>query len=237
MATASGTDEQPPARQRKPRVQWSERDTWALIKLWEDNLPSLRAQKHNGGVYDGIAQALTSMGVPRTKAQVHSKIENLGQTYRSCLKHMTTGSSPPSWPFFSEVHRFLGSLPVHDTSLMEEAGCSESTTSSTASVEELIFDMLDSGSASCEDVAEDCSPSESPVQRVESRNLASGSSECARRKRRQPAGDFQERMLEEQRRQREQFADAHKMEMDLRKEGLKLQEKLVDAMLKFFSKN
>lgn len=101
---------------------------------------------------------------------------------------------------------------------------------------QLIFDMLDSGSASCEDVAEDCSPSESPVQQVESRNLASGSSECARRKRRQPAGDFQERMLEEQRRQREQFADAHKMEMDLRKEGLKLQEKLVDAMLKFLVK-
>ncbi|KAH9382058.1 hypothetical protein HPB48_008528 [Haemaphysalis longicornis] len=70
------------ATRKWPRVHWSERETWALIRLWEDNLEELRAQKHNGNVYQKIATQLTAAGIPRTKAQVHSKIENLGQTFR-----------------------------------------------------------------------------------------------------------------------------------------------------------
>ncbi|XP_037577072.1 uncharacterized protein LOC119459337 [Dermacentor silvarum] len=137
---------------KKQRLQWSERATWTLIKLWEDNLHSLRAQKHNGDVHASIAGALTSAGVPRTKEQVHTKIENFGHTYRRCLKQLATGSSPASWPFFTEVHRFLGSLLVNDPSLMEEAGSGIGTTSSSASVEELIFGMMDSSSSSYPDV-------------------------------------------------------------------------------------
>lgn len=96
--------------------------------------------------------------------------------------------------------------------------------------------MFDTDSSSCKDVAEpvECPPPESPVPHAAARNLASGSSEYTRSKRRQPADDFQERMLEEQRLLREQFGDVHKMEMDIRKEGLKLHEKLVDMMEKFF---
>ncbi|KAH9375090.1 hypothetical protein HPB48_002409 [Haemaphysalis longicornis] len=78
-------NQEPPMRgatRKKHRVHWSERETWALIRLWEDNLEELRAQKHNGNVHGSIAAQLTAAGIPRTKAQVHSKIENLGQTFR-----------------------------------------------------------------------------------------------------------------------------------------------------------
>ncbi|KAH7972598.1 hypothetical protein HPB52_013826 [Rhipicephalus sanguineus] len=66
---------------KKPRVQWTEKATWALIKSWEDNLDALRGQKHNGVVYQRIAESLTDAGIPRTRAQVHAKIDNLTQTY------------------------------------------------------------------------------------------------------------------------------------------------------------
>ncbi|KAH7939429.1 hypothetical protein HPB52_012584 [Rhipicephalus sanguineus] len=44
---------------KKPRVQWTEKATWALIKSWEDTLDALRRQKHNGVVYERIAESLT----------------------------------------------------------------------------------------------------------------------------------------------------------------------------------
>lgn len=67
---------------KKQRVQWTEKENWALIKLWEDHLDALRGHKHNGGVYQAIAESLTDAGIPRTRAQVHSKIDNLTQTFR-----------------------------------------------------------------------------------------------------------------------------------------------------------
>ncbi|KAH7961020.1 hypothetical protein HPB52_000779 [Rhipicephalus sanguineus] len=66
---------------KKPRVQWTEKATWALIKSWQDNLDALRGQKHNGVVYQRIAESLTDAGIPRTRAQVHAKIDNLTQTF------------------------------------------------------------------------------------------------------------------------------------------------------------
>lgn len=68
--------------QKKPRVQWTEKATWALIKSWEDNLDALRGQKHNGVVYQRIAESVSDAGIPRTRAQVHAKIDNLTQTFR-----------------------------------------------------------------------------------------------------------------------------------------------------------
>lgn len=79
---ANPGDQAAVAARKKQRLQWSEADTWSLIRLWEDSLDSLRAQKHNGEVYANIAAALTSAGVSRTKEQVHTKIENLTHTYR-----------------------------------------------------------------------------------------------------------------------------------------------------------
>lgn len=39
-----------------------------------------------------------------------------------------TGSSPPDWPFFEDIRRFLGSLPMNDPTLMEESGAEPGST-------------------------------------------------------------------------------------------------------------
>ncbi|KAH8026998.1 hypothetical protein HPB51_001313 [Rhipicephalus microplus] len=231
------------APRKRQRLQWSEADTWSLIRLWEDNLHSLRAQTHNGEVYASIAAALTSAGVSRTKDQVHTKIENLTHTYRKCLKEKTTGSSPPNWPFFVKIQKFLGSLPVNDPFLMEEAGISSSPASSSPSVEELISGIV-AGSSSDDtevDAPEFTQASSAPQQPSNiqdcvtgRRNSSSDSGDGVRRKRRKYTGaEIKEKMLNEQRLLREQFEAAHKEEMEIRTKALKLQEKLVDAMVDF----
>lgn len=40
--------------------------------------------------------------------------------FRTLLKGCTTGSEGISWIYFYELHRFLGALPVNDSSLVEE---------------------------------------------------------------------------------------------------------------------
>ncbi|KAH7942625.1 hypothetical protein HPB51_028692 [Rhipicephalus microplus] len=80
---ANSADQAAGAPRKRQRLQWSEADTWSLIRLWEDNPHSLRAQKHNGEVYASIVAAPTSAGVSRTKDQVLTKIENLTHTYRA----------------------------------------------------------------------------------------------------------------------------------------------------------
>lgn len=67
---------------KKPGIHWSEKVTWALIKLWEDHLANLRGRKHNSGVYDKIAESHTNTGLPQTWAQVLSKIDNFTQADR-----------------------------------------------------------------------------------------------------------------------------------------------------------
>ncbi|XP_077485339.1 uncharacterized protein LOC144095486 [Amblyomma americanum] len=119
---------------RGPRTHWPERETWALIRLWEDHLSELRGEKRNGPVYEAIATSLAEQGIAKTKEQVHSKIENLTTTVcrRWSRKHTGQGAIP--WTFYWELHRFLGSLPVNDRSLVEESSCQPVST-----VEEVIF--------------------------------------------------------------------------------------------------
>lgn len=64
------------------RANWSEDETITLITLWEENLAGLRGQKRNGKIYASITAALATYGIIRTRAQVHSKIENLRSKYR-----------------------------------------------------------------------------------------------------------------------------------------------------------
>ncbi|XP_040069983.2 uncharacterized protein LOC120842863, partial [Ixodes scapularis] len=40
--------------------------------------------------------------------------------FRTLLKGCTTGSEGISWIYFYELHRFLGALPINDSSLVEE---------------------------------------------------------------------------------------------------------------------
>ncbi|XP_064469655.1 uncharacterized protein LOC135384382, partial [Ornithodoros turicata] len=93
-----------PSKTKKPRVQWPERETWALIKLWEDNLDDLRSHKHNGEVYCRIAEALNSADVPKTY-----------KGPKNCVEHNKL-------PYFWELNRFLSCLPMNDSTLIEESG-------------------------------------------------------------------------------------------------------------------
>ncbi|KAL3194664.1 hypothetical protein MRX96_046010 [Rhipicephalus microplus] len=129
---------------------------------------------------------------------------------------------------------------------MEEAGISSSPASSSPSVEELISGMV-AGSSSDDtevDAPEFTQASSAPQQPSNiqdcvsgRRNSSSDSGDDARRKRRKYTGaEIKEKMLNEQRLLSEQFEAAHKEEMEIRTKALKLQEKLVDAMVDFFNK-
>ncbi|KAL3181635.1 hypothetical protein MRX96_036547 [Rhipicephalus microplus] len=129
---------------------------------------------------------------------------------------------------------------------MEEAGISSSPASSSPSVEELISGMV-TGSSSDDtevDAPEFAQASAAPQQPSNiqdcvtgRRNSPSDSGDRARRKRRKYTGaEMKEKMLNEQRLLREQFEAAHKEEIEIRTKALKLQEKLVDAMVDFFNK-
>ncbi|KAG0437112.1 hypothetical protein HPB47_017598 [Ixodes persulcatus] len=116
------------SRKRSPRVHWSVDATWALIRLWEDRLEDLRRAKRNGAVYAEIAEVLNALGFQTTRDQVHTKIENLCSTYRKQSGEGTiTGSAKLTWAYFFAIHRFMGSLPLNNSSLVEES-CSDRAT-------------------------------------------------------------------------------------------------------------
>ncbi|KAH9372899.1 hypothetical protein HPB48_022920 [Haemaphysalis longicornis] len=73
-------DENSQPRQRSQR--WGEAETFVLIDLWEGRLADLRRQKRNSVVYDEIAEGLRQAGFERSRDQVHSKTENLGNLFR-----------------------------------------------------------------------------------------------------------------------------------------------------------
>lgn len=64
------------------RVPWTDDETRALIALWESSIGNLRRQKRNGPVYQDIVDQLEALGIKKTRAQVHGKIENLTRKYR-----------------------------------------------------------------------------------------------------------------------------------------------------------
>ncbi|KAG0445689.1 hypothetical protein HPB47_018850 [Ixodes persulcatus] len=74
-----------------------ESETWALIRLWEDNIGELRRQRRNAGVYETIRLGVGPVSITKTRQQVWDK-GNLNQTYR-----------------------FLGSLPMNDSSLVDDS--------------------------------------------------------------------------------------------------------------------
>ncbi|XP_077490079.1 uncharacterized protein LOC144112455 [Amblyomma americanum] len=106
------------------RVSWSHHATMTLIRLWEENLPALRACSRNARIYASISAEL-SAGLhgegPYTSKQVRQKIDNLHKKYRKIKRTgTTTGSGGQDWPFYWHLHQFLGSLPMNDEMLIEE---------------------------------------------------------------------------------------------------------------------
>ncbi|KAH7933528.1 hypothetical protein HPB49_013384 [Dermacentor silvarum] len=107
------------------RATWTDEETEVLIRLWEENLGGLRGQKRNGKIYESMTAALARCGIVKTRAQVHSKMENLRSKYRCHTKNRTTGSGGVPWRFYWKLHKFLGTLPANDASLAVESSCGE----------------------------------------------------------------------------------------------------------------
>ncbi|CAN7950890.1 unnamed protein product [Ixodes pacificus] len=78
------------------KVPWTEQETFALIRLWEDHLGDLRRTKRNAKVYGEIVENLRAMGFSRSAKEVKKKMENLGNKYSRAVAiqiRAKTGSS------------------------------------------------------------------------------------------------------------------------------------------------
>uniref|UniRef100_A0A147BBQ9 Putative transcription factor gt-2 n=1 Tax=Ixodes ricinus TaxID=34613 RepID=A0A147BBQ9_IXORI len=67
------------------KTPWTEQETFALIRLWEDHLGDLRRTKRNAKVYGEIVEKLRAMGYSGSVKEVKKKMENLGNKYRLVL--------------------------------------------------------------------------------------------------------------------------------------------------------
>ncbi|XP_077486258.1 uncharacterized protein LOC144097404 [Amblyomma americanum] len=106
------------------RVSWLHHATMTLIRIWEENLPALRACTRNARIYASIAADLSAAlhgEGPHTAKQARQKIDNLHKKYRKLKRTgTTTGAGGQDWPFYWHLHRFLGSLPMNNEMLIEE---------------------------------------------------------------------------------------------------------------------
>ncbi|KAG0434679.1 hypothetical protein HPB47_018946 [Ixodes persulcatus] len=86
-----------------------------------DNIGELWRQRRNGGVYETIRIGLERLSIEKSRKQVSDNIDNLNQTYRTKKKNQTTGSGKVTWPYYYDLHKFLGCPPVNDPSLVDDS--------------------------------------------------------------------------------------------------------------------
>ncbi|KAG0427905.1 hypothetical protein HPB47_025080 [Ixodes persulcatus] len=115
------------AQPGKKRVNWPVAITEALIRIWEDNLQALRSNTRNAAIYAAMTEQLNAGAGLRsdeesyTAKQILQKLENLNKHYRKLKQSgTTTGSKDVEWPFYWQLHNFLGSLPINNEFLAEE---------------------------------------------------------------------------------------------------------------------
>lgn len=77
------------------RASWTDEETEVLIRLWKENLGGLHGQKRNGKMNESMTAALARCGIIKSRAQVHSKMENLRSKYRygSLLSRLCSSGS------------------------------------------------------------------------------------------------------------------------------------------------
>uniref|UniRef100_A0A4W3I5J9 Myb/SANT DNA binding domain containing 1 n=1 Tax=Callorhinchus milii TaxID=7868 RepID=A0A4W3I5J9_CALMI len=97
----------------KRSSNWTEVETRALIRIWEEYLSDLRTAKRNAKVYERIAEEFfEATGKNRDKDQIRTKVTNLTFQYRK-LK-ATCATSTSYWPYYEALHRMLSQFPGHD---------------------------------------------------------------------------------------------------------------------------
>nr|XP_037270669.1 uncharacterized protein LOC119162367 [Rhipicephalus microplus] len=98
----------------------------ALIRIWEDNLTALWYNTRNLGIYKFLVDTLNS-GLPAGERpysvkQVRQKLEDFNSQYRKIGRcGTTTGAKGMEWPFYWQLHSFLGSRPINYSDMVEES--------------------------------------------------------------------------------------------------------------------
>ncbi|KAH7941297.1 hypothetical protein HPB49_011799 [Dermacentor silvarum] len=97
------------AENEKHKTHWSDDETCALLKVWEDHLSNLRKAKRNLKVDVAIAECLRAQGVEKSVKEIKSKVENLGNRYRQgCATHVQCArvSRLPSSPAMAHAAKY-----------------------------------------------------------------------------------------------------------------------------------
>ncbi|KAH9377542.1 hypothetical protein HPB48_022850 [Haemaphysalis longicornis] len=82
------------------RTQWSESETFALIRIWQDHLSDLRRVKHNRKVYEANTEDLSALGIKKTIREIIFEMQH-GSPDDECEDEeppLETSEPPPDDP-------------------------------------------------------------------------------------------------------------------------------------------
>ncbi|CAB1321013.1 unnamed protein product, partial [Coregonus sp. 'balchen'] len=115
----------PKKRCRKPMVEdmssttladgtraWTLEGTKALISIWSNKqvLQMMEQSYRKKHAYSEVSERLKNLGIKRTWKQCQSKIKHMKHSYRQVLRNPSS-SGRATCPFFSELHKFLATMP------------------------------------------------------------------------------------------------------------------------------
>ncbi|XP_038642016.1 myb/SANT-like DNA-binding domain-containing protein 1 [Scyliorhinus canicula] len=124
-ACNSGSNSNLAAQIDKPKrsSNWTEVETSALIRIWNEYLSDLRTAKRNAKVYEKIAEEFfEATGISRDKDQIRTKVTNLTFQYRKLKATCGSVASSSYWPYYEAIHSMLAQFPGQDEISISESG-------------------------------------------------------------------------------------------------------------------
>ncbi|XP_072346353.1 myb/SANT-like DNA-binding domain-containing protein 1 isoform X2 [Scyliorhinus torazame] len=123
-ACNSGSSSSLAAQVDKPKrsSNWTEVETSALIRIWNEYLSDLRTAKRNAKVYEKIAEEFfEATGISRDKDQIRTKVTNLTFQYRKLKATCGSVASSSYWPYYEAIHSMLTQFPGQDEISISES--------------------------------------------------------------------------------------------------------------------
>ncbi|XP_042147376.1 myb/SANT-like DNA-binding domain-containing protein 1 [Ixodes scapularis] len=239
-----------PEKKNVQRAPWTEQETFALIRVWEDHLGDLRRTKRNAKVFVAIAEQLCAIGFKRKQHDFVGNDAWLAHDitfycYCQCFvtrerfsRKKTTGAGGIRWRFYWNLQRFLGSLPANDASPMEESVCSGGDTVEHVFQEMVSGNSSEDGERSPQDglTSEPASPgSQAPAEEFPNSSPSTptprqkAAERPAKPKKHQALhATFLAQLLEEQRQLRYSQEKSREKELAIRERQLKLLERAAE---------
>uniref|UniRef100_UPI00398F2CFF myb/SANT-like DNA-binding domain-containing protein 1 n=1 Tax=Pristiophorus japonicus TaxID=55135 RepID=UPI00398F2CFF len=124
MAACNSGSSSSAAQIGKPKrsSNWTEVETSALIRIWNEYLSDLRTAKRNAKVYEKIAEEFfEATGISRDKDQIRTKVTNLTFQYRKLKATCGNVASSSYWPYYEAIHRMLSQFPGQDETSLSES--------------------------------------------------------------------------------------------------------------------